>query len=159
LPLRRNSQWEVLEGQPNLWLICSQVIDRVIALLFLLPEGEVLLEELDNALGITEVVLLELVNLVESGLESEVSELAGLLVVLHDLVVEHGEVEGEAELDGVAWGQGDLIGLVVSFKSFLLNFFHKVALCVLSDVAVVVTDHLDEESLGLAVCAILAQNL
>ena len=99
----------------------SEVVDVVATFFLLLPEGQVLLEELNDALGITEVVLLELINLVESGLESEVSELAGLLVVLHDLVVEHGEVEGKAELDGVAWGKRDLIGLVVSLEGLLLN--------------------------------------
>ena len=76
-----------------------------------------------------------------------VSELTGSFVVFHNFVVEDGEVKGEAELDGVAWGQLDLVSLVVSLKSLLLNLFHKVTLGVLSDVAVVITDHLDEESL------------
>jgi hypothetical protein len=57
-------------------------------LLFVFPESKVLLEEFDNALGITEVILLELVDLVKSILESLVSELAGSLVVLHNFVVE-----------------------------------------------------------------------
>ena len=44
----------------------SQVVDLVIALFLFFPESQVLLEKLDNALSITEVVLLELVDLVES---------------------------------------------------------------------------------------------
>jgi hypothetical protein len=123
----------------------------VVTILFLLPEGQVLLKELDDALGITEVVFLELVDLVESFLEGAVSELARNLVVLHHLVMEHGKVEGQAELDGVAWGQGNLVSLVVGLKGFLLNLLKQVSLCVFSNVAVVVTDHLDEECLRLTI--------
>jgi hypothetical protein len=127
----------------------SQVVDLVLLLVFLLPEGEVLLEELDDALGVTEVVLLELVDLVEGLLESHVGELAGSLVVLHDFVVEDGEVKGKAELDGVAGSKGDLVGLLVGFKSVQLDGLELLTLGVLSEVAVVVADHLDEEGLGL----------
>ena len=56
-------------------------------------------------------------------MECLVSELAGSLVVLHHLVVEDGEVKGETELDGVAWGKRDLVGLVVGFESVLLHLF------------------------------------
>jgi hypothetical protein len=132
----------------------SEVVDLVVAVLLLLPEGQVLLEELDNALGISEVVFLELVDLVESILEGLVGKLASSLVVLHDFVVEDGEVEGETELDGVARGQGDLVGFVVCLKSILLDLLHEGTLCVLSDVAVVVADHLDEESLGLSIAGL-----
>jgi hypothetical protein len=76
-------------------------------------------------------------------------------VVLHNLVVEHGEVKGEAEFDGVAWGKGDLVGLVVCLKGFLLDLLHEGTLCVLGDVAVVVSDHLDEEGLGLTFACLL----
>jgi hypothetical protein len=80
-----------------------------------------------------------------------VSELAGSLVVLHDFVVEDGKVKGETELDGVARGKGDLVSLIVGLEGVLLDFLHEGTFGVLSDVAVVVTDHLDEESLGLTV--------
>jgi len=130
-------------------LVSSQVIDGVITLLFLLPESEVLLEELDDALGVTEVVLLELVDLVESLLESGISEFASLGVILEDLVVEDGEVEGESELDGVAGGKINSIGFLVGDLGLTLNFVELSILGVLGNVAVVVTDHLDEESLGL----------
>ncbi len=56
-------------------------------------------------LGVTEVILFELVNLVEGLLECFVGEVACGLVALYDFVVEHGEVQGEAELDGVAGGR------------------------------------------------------
>lgn len=136
----------------------SEVVDVVVLALFLLPESQVLLEELNDGLGISEVVLLELVDLVKSILESLVSELAGGLVVLHDFVVEDGEVEGKTELDWVAWWEGDLVSLVVGLEGVLLDLLHELALGVLGNVAVVVTDHLDEESLGLTLAG-LGENL
>jgi hypothetical protein len=41
-----------------------------------------------------------------------------------------------------------LVSLVVGNESLLLNILHKSALCVLGNVAIVITDHLDEEGLG-----------
>ena len=60
----------------------------VVTFLFLLPKGEVLLEEFDDALGVTEVVFLELIDLVECLLESVVGEFAGLGVILEHFIVE-----------------------------------------------------------------------
>jgi hypothetical protein len=136
----------------------SQIVDLVLLLIFLLPEGKVLLEEFDDALGVTEVVFLELVDLVEGLLEGLVGKLAGSLVVLHDFVVEDREVEGKAKLDGVAWGEGDLVGLLVGTESVLLDGFKEISLGVLGNVTVVVSDHLDEEGLGLFL-ALLAEDL
>ena len=129
--------------------VTSQVVDLVITLLFLFPEGEVLLEELDDALSVTEVVLFELVDLVESLLESVISELTGLGVILEDLVVEDGEVEGKSKLDGVASGKFDAVSIFVSLFGLLLDLLELAVLGVLGDVAIVITDHLDEESLSL----------
>jgi hypothetical protein len=123
----------------------------VVAVLLFLPEGQVFLEEFDNALGISKIVFLELVNLVKSILESLIGQVAGSLVVFHNFVVENGEVEGEAELDGVAGRKSNLVSLIVGLEGVLLDRLHKGTLCVLCDVAVVVTDHLDEEGLGLTV--------
>ena len=64
----------------------------VVTLFFLLPEGEVLLEELDDALCVTEVVLFKLVDLIESLLEGRIGELTCAGVVLEHLVVENGVV-------------------------------------------------------------------
>ena len=87
----------------------------VVTFLFLLPEGEVLLEEFDDALGVTEVVFLELIDLIKSLLESIIGELTGLGVILEDFVVEDGEVEGKTELDRVAGGKFNLVGFLVAF--------------------------------------------
>jgi len=140
-----------LVGNHSAHRLRSQVVDLVAAILFLLPEGQVLLEKFDDALGVTEIVFLEFVNLVEGFLKSAVSEFTGSLVVLHDLIVEHREVQGETELDGVAGWESNLIGLVVCFESILLDCLKLGTLCVLSDVAVVVADHLYEEGLGFTV--------
>ena len=68
--------------------------------------------------------------------------------------MEDTEIEGETELDGVAGREVDGVGLVVGSKGGLLHFVKVVTLGVLSDVAVVVTHHLDEEGLGLAVAGL-----
>ena len=82
-------------------------------------------------------------------MESVVGEFAGLGVILEDFVVEDREVESESELDGVACGELDGVGLFISLLGLLLNLFESGVLSVLGDVAVVVTNHLDEEGLGL----------
>ena len=79
----------------------SEVFNGVL-LFLLLPEGEVLLEELDDGLGISEGLLINVVDLLESIREGLLSEFTGLLVVVHNLVVEHGEVEGKTKSDWVA---------------------------------------------------------
>ena len=137
----------------------SEVLDLVATvLLFLFPEGQVLLEELDDALGVTEIVFLEFVNLVQSVLESAISELAGGRVVLHDFVVEDREVKSKSKLDGVAGWEGNLVSFFISLECILLNLLKLGTLGVFSDVAVVVTDHLHEEGLRLTV-AVLGENL
>ena len=133
---------------------CSQVVNGVVVVLFFSPEGEVLFEELDDGLGISKVVLLEFVNLVESILEGLVSKIASGLVVLHGFIMEDREVEGESELDGVARGEGDSVGIIVSGEGGLLDLLEVITLGVLSDVAVVVTDHLDKEGLGLTIAGL-----
>jgi hypothetical protein len=79
-------------------------------------------------------------------------------VVLHDFVVEDGEVESESELDWVARWECDLISLLVSFESLGLDLLKLLSSCVLRDVAIVVSHHLDEESLGLSITS-LVKNL
>ena len=65
--------------------------------------------------------------------------------------MEDREVEGESELDGVAGGEGDAHGLLVEIESHLLGLVEFGTLGVLGLIAVVVSDHFDEETLGLTV--------
>jgi hypothetical protein len=133
----------------------SEIVDVVLASSFLFPpKGEVLLKEFNDGLSIAEVVFFKLVNLVEGLLEGVVGKGASLRVVLHDFVVEDREVEGETQLDRVASGKLDGVGLVVGNERALLHFLKLGTLCVLGDVAVVVADHLDEESLGLTIAGL-----
>ena len=73
----------------------SQIVDGVVILFLFFPESEVLLEELDDTLSVTEVILLKLVNLIKGILQSLICEADSLLGVLVGLVIEYGEVEGE----------------------------------------------------------------
>jgi len=69
--------------------LSSQVVNLVVRIfLFLLPECEVFLEELNDALGVSEVIFLELIDFVKGFLESLVSKVACGLVILHYFVVE-----------------------------------------------------------------------
>ena len=75
-------------------------------------------------------------------------------MVLHHLVVEDGEVEGEAEADGVAGRQLDLVCILVVLERIVSNSGDNVLAGILTYVAVVVADHLDEEGLGLTLAGL-----
>ena len=122
--------------------------------LFFLPESEIFFEELNDRFGITEVFFRDLINLVKSTLQGLLGKLASSLLILHDLVVEYGEIQGETKLDGVARGKVDLLSLSVSLEGLVLNLLKFVTLCGLGDVAVIITYHLDEESLGLVLAGL-----
>jgi len=70
-------------------------------------------------------------------------------MVLKHFVVKNREVQGEAELDGVAGGKVNFVGFLVGCVGLLLHFLEFITLGVLSDVPVVIANHLDKEGLGL----------
>ena len=80
-------------------------------------------------------------------MEGSVGELASGLVVLHHFVMEDREIESQTQFDGVAGWESNLICLIVCLEGILLHLFKKTVLRVLSDVAIVVTNHLYEKSL------------
>ena len=131
--------------------LLSQVIDLVVIVLLLLPESEVLFQEFNDGLGITEVVLLELINLFKSILECLVSKIDGFLLILHDFIVEDRKVEGKTKLDRITRLQRDLICFLVLVQSCVLGLIKLGSFSSLADVPVVVTNHLDKESLGLQI--------
>ena len=65
----------------------SEVLDSILAIL-LFPERQVLLQELDDGLSISEGFLIDIINFLEGLRESMFAKFACLLVVIHDFVVE-----------------------------------------------------------------------
>ena len=120
-------------------------------LLLFFPEGEVLLEELDDGLGISEGLLIDVINLLKSIRQGLLTEFAGLLVVVHHFVVEHGEVQSQTKSDWVAGVQRLRSGLskLVVVESAIFDGIELTSLGALGDVSVVISDHLVEEGLGL----------
>ena len=86
-------------------LRCSKVFNCVLLFLFF-PEREILLEEFDDRFGISEGLLINVIDLLECVGESLFSEFTGLLVAVHNFVVEDGEVKGKTKSDWVAGVQG-----------------------------------------------------
>ena len=125
----------------------SQVLDGL-ATFFLLPESQVLLEEFDDGLGVAEILFGNLVDLVKSRLEGFLSKLAGTLLILHNFVVEHGEVKSKTKLDRVAGRKINLLSLGVCLKGLSLNLLELFTLSSLGNVTIVVTHHLNKESTG-----------
>ena len=133
----------------------SQIFNIVVSTFFLfLPESEVFLEEFDDGLGISEVVLTKIVDLVESGLQRFIGQDASFLVVFHDFIVENREVEGQSELDGVAGWEIDGIGFGVGLECLLFDLLQLVSLGSLGNVSIVISYHLHEKCLGLVFCCL-----
>jgi hypothetical protein len=128
----------------------SQVFNGILLLLFF-PEGEILLKELDDGFGISEGLLVNVVNLLEGVGESSLSKFAGLLVVVHNFVVEDGEVEGKSKSDWVAGVQalGAGLGVLIVLESTIFDGIKLASLGALGNVSVVISDHFVEESFGL----------
>lgn len=144
-------------------LVMGQLTFSLLAVaLFLLPKREVLSQELNDGLSIAEGLLITVVELVEGILEGLVTEFACLAHVLHDLIVEDGEVQGETEADGVASIQTLLsngASLLVGSEGVSLGLGEALVLGALSDVTAVVTDHLKEEGAGLVVAGLRENTL
>ena len=77
-------------------------IFNLVFIFLLFPQWKILLEKLDNWFGISEHVFFNIVDLLESISQSLLTKLTSLLLVIQDLVFEHGEVEGQTESDRVA---------------------------------------------------------
>ena len=68
-------------------------------------KGEVVAEELHDEGAVAVRILAEAVKLDHGVVEGLLGEVAGAVGRVEDLVVEHGEVEGQAEADGVRRGE------------------------------------------------------
>lgn len=77
------------------------------------PEGEVVTEQLHDEGAVTVRLLRERVELGDGVIEGLLGQVASTVRRVENLVVEHGEVEGQAEADGVGGSQlglGDIGG-------------------------------------------------
>ena len=80
------------------------------------PQGEVVTQQLHDKRRVLVGLLRERVELGDGVVERLLREVARLLRAVHDLVVEHGEVERQAEADGVGRRQelgGAFVGVLV----------------------------------------------
>jgi len=79
-------------------------------------------------------------------------------VVIHHLIMEHGEVQRKAQFDWVARRQLNFVGFCVSFERVLFDFFELCIFDVLGNVAVVISDHFNEKGASFSL-AILGKHL
>jgi len=146
-----NIEW-MTSNFHNTWAVSwgSQVFNGVL-LLFFFPEGEILLKEFDDRFGISEGLLINVINLLEGIRESGFTEFTGLFVLVHNFVVEDGEVKSESKSDWVAGikGFGTALGKFIVLKGTVFDGIKLISLGALGDVSVVITDHFVEESFGL----------
>jgi hypothetical protein len=72
-------------------------------------------------------------------------------VVVHNFVVENGEVKGQSESDWVARVKGlrRLVGKLVVLEGTVLDGIELITGGALSNISVIITDHLVEEGFGL----------
>ena len=100
------------------------------------------------------MIFLDTFDVTDGIIEGGLSESASLGGVVEDFVVEHREVKGKSESDGVSgaeFGIGDLRSLGVTLESTIGSFLVVISGGVLSDVSVVITLHLEEEDLSFSV--------
>ena len=100
---------------------------------------------------ISEGFFIDIIDLLESFSESGFSEFTSLLMVVHNLVVEDREVKSKSKSNWVAGvqGLGAGLGKLIVLEGSVLDGVELITLGALSNVSVVVTDHLVEESFGL----------
>ena len=117
----------------------------------LFPQGHVLFEELNDAFGVSELLLFKFVNLFESSLESVVSGLDGILGSLEYFVLEDGVIKRKAKFSRIARCKGSVCkSICVSLRCCSLSLFKFFSLSAFCYVAPVIANHLCKESLSLA---------
>mmetsp|Transcript_30500 Transcript_30500/g.85404 ORF Transcript_30500/g.85404 Transcript_30500/m.85404 type:complete len:208 (-) Transcript_30500:264-887(-) len=139
-------------------IICLLDLHRVpfLALALVLhvrgPQREVVPQELHDQRAVLVRVFPESVQLRDGLVEGVLGQVARPLRGVEDLVVEHGEVQGQAQANRVRRRQlvqRDRLGLLVGHQGLLGSLFPVVAGLELGQVAVVVPLHLQVEDLAL----------
>jgi len=143
----------ILSRQLEAEFICSQVFD-VVLLFFFFPERKVLFKKFNDGFGISESLLIYIVNLFECIGKSSLSKLYSLLFVVHNFIVEHREVKSKSKSNWIAWVQsrGGILSQLVVFKGTIFTFIKLFFWSTFGNVSVIVTNHFLEESFGLIGC-------
>lgn len=84
------------------------------------PKGKVVTQELHDKGAVTVAFLRERIKLGDGIIESLLGKVAGTIGRVQDLVVEHGEVQGKTQADGVSGGEislGNVGGVLVQIVS------------------------------------------
>ena len=81
-------------------ILRSEIFDSVLTIFFL-PKAEVLLKEFNDGLGISESLLIDIIDVLKCLAQSLLTEFACFLVIAHHFVLEYGEVEGETKSNWV----------------------------------------------------------
>ena len=122
--------------------MCLNNLLSVVAFHVRSPEGEVVSQELHDEGRVLVRLLGEGVELGDGVVERLLREVARLVLVVGNLVVEDGEVQREAQSDGVGRGEllvGNLGGSLVRFEGVVGRGLSGVAGGELGEVSVVVT--------------------
>jgi len=126
------------------------------------PESKVVSDELHDGGSIFVDILLKLLNVSDGLVEGLLGELASLGGVVHDFIVEDREVKGKSESDGVSGlkvSVGNLRSVGVCLEGIVSGLLMEVSDCVLGNISVVVSLHLEVEDVGLGVTLTLWDKL
>ena len=104
------------------------------------PKREIISEKLHNESAILIALLLKIVYLAYSVIERLFRQLARLLRIIHNLVIEDGEIERQAETNGMSDGEflGRLRRMFIRLFSFFYGLFTLVILLKFGQIAMIV---------------------
>lgn len=108
------------------------------------PQREVVPQQLHDERAIFVALLAEGIQLGDGVVEGGLGQAARPVRAVQDLVVEDGEVERQAEPDGVSGrqlGHGDVTGSLIRHQGVLGGVLAVVARCELGEVSVIITLH------------------
>ena len=127
----------------------SKVLNSVL-IFFFFPKRKILLKQFNDWFSISESLFINIINLLKGIGESLFTKITGLLVVVHNFVMEDREVKSKTKSDWVAGVQRLRSGLCknVILKSSIFDLFDIIFSGALCNVSIIVTDHLVEESFG-----------
>lgn len=124
----------------------SKILNVVISIFLFLPQCQILFQQLNDWLGISEVIFSNIINLFQCLLKTLICQLNSLFVIFHDFIVKDWEVQSKSQFDWVASMKLNFVCWLVGLESFFFNVFQFFVLGSLCNVPVVICNHLEEKS-------------